>query len=496
MLVYWKCACYNKMEYNDLEEDTMKKIKFGTDGWRAVMADDFTFSNVRLVTQAIACFLQKHPLKGNGVVIGYDNRFLSEHFAEEAAKVMAGNGVKALVVNRAAPTPVTAFAITTYKACGAIMLTASHNPPEYNGIKFIPEYAGPALPDVTDKIEEELARVTKTGEMRSMPLKKAGEQGLYEEFDPMPAYIAHVKELIDVDAIYRANLKIVVDPMYGAGINYLDGILTELGCPVTALHNYRDPLFGGSLPEPCARVLSELRERVLKEKADLGLALDGDADRFGVIDSDGEYLVANKILSLLYYHLLTVRGLKGPVARSVATTHMLDRIARSFGFQVDETPVGFKYIGESMMKRGSIMGGEESGGLSIQGHIPEKDGILACLLMAEIRAVHNKKLTEILHEIDEKFGGAATERLDLRVDPKDKERISREVKSFAPENFCDRPVRERCTKDGLKLVLEDGSWLLIRASGTEPLFRIYVEADSKEELEEIQHQVIKQFDMK
>jgi alpha-D-glucose phosphate-specific phosphoglucomutase len=474
----------------------MKRIKFGTDGWRAVMADEFTFSNVKLVTQAIAHFLQEHPLKENGVIIGYDNRFLSEHFAAEVAKVMAGNGIKALVVNRATPTPVTAFAITTYQACGAVMLTASHNPPEYNGIKFIPEYAGPALPAVTDRIEEELAQVIKTGAVRVMPLKEAGGQGLYEEFDPMPPYKKHLKKLIDLDAISRANLKIFVDPMYGAGINYLDEIFAKAGCPVTALHNFRDPLFGGSLPEPSARVLGELRERVLEEKADLGLALDGDADRFGVIDTNGDYLVPNKVLSLLYYHLLTARGLKGPVARTVATTHLLDRMARSFGFQVDETPVGFKYIGESMMKRGSIMGGEESGGLSIQGHIPEKDGILACLLMAEIRAVHGQTLSEILHRIEKEFGGAATERLDLRVEPQEKERISGEIKSFAPETFSGRQVRERCTKDGLKLILEDGSWLLIRASGTEPLFRIYVETDSQKRIKEIQDQVIKQFGMK
>jgi alpha-D-glucose phosphate-specific phosphoglucomutase len=471
----------------------MKNIKFGTDGWRAVMAQDFTFDNVKLVVQAVAQFLQDHPLKENGIIVGYDNRFLSEHFAAQVVKVMAGNGIKSHLVNGAAPTPVTAFAIRTYNAAGAVMVTASHNPPEYNGIKFIPEYAGPALPHVTEKIEQELEHVLASGRVAEMSLKDAREKGLCEEFDPKPVYKKHIKQLVNLDAVRKANLRIVVDPMFGAGISYLDQILTEEGCHVCAINNYRDPLFGGSLPEPTSKELTSLRETVLKEEADLGLALDGDGDRFGIIDSNGEYLSPNQVLCLLYYHLLNVRKLRGPVARSVATTHLLDRMAEKYGFRSEETPVGFKFIGESMMKRGSILGGEESGGLSVKGHIPEKDGILATLLIAEIRAVHGKTLTGIFKQITDEFGIMISERLDIRVDPKEKERIIKELKEFNPDIFNDILVKERIAVDGIKIVLENGSWVLIRASGTEPLFRVYVEANSEEELKELQKETIETF---
>lgn len=473
----------------------MKKIKFGTDGWRSVMAEDFTFENVKLVAQAIAFFLQDHPLKENGIVIGYDNRFLSEHFAAEAAKIMAGNGIKAYIVDRATPTPVTAFAITTHNAAGAIMITASHNPPEYNGIKFIPEYAGPALPEITDKIEKELARVIQEGLVYEMSLKTAQREGLCQEFDPMPDYKKHIRQLVNLDAICKANLRLVIDPMFGAGIGYLDQILSEAGCSVITINNYRDPLFGGSLPEPSAKVLTKLKARVLSEGADLGLALDGDADRFGIIDSNGEYIIPNKVLYMLYYHLLNVRKCRGPVARSVATTHMLDRMAEKFGYQAEETPVGFKYIGAAMRTRGSVLGGEESGGLSIQGHIPEKDGILAALLMAEIRAIHGKTLTGVIKQITDEFGSAASERLDVCVEVKEKERINKELADFNPVTFHNLPVSARIQVDGTKIVLEDGSWVLIRSSGTEPLFRIYVEAGSEEQMKEMQKEVLDIFHM-
>ncbi|MEL7564787.1 MAG: phosphoglucomutase/phosphomannomutase family protein [Dehalobacterium sp.] len=473
----------------------MRKIKFGTDGWRSVMAEDFTFENVKLVVQAIASYLQDHPLKDNGIVIGYDNRFLSEHFAAEAAKVLAGNDIKAYIVDRATPTPVTAYAITTHNAAGAIMITASHNPPEYNGIKFIPEYAGPALPDITDKIEIELARVIQEGLVYEMSLKTAQDEGLYQEFDPMPDYIKHITQLVNLDAICKANLRLVIDPMFGAGIDYLDQVFAEAGCSVISINNYRDPLFGGSLPEPSAKVLTKLKARVLSEGADLGLALDGDADRFGIIDSNGEYIIPNKVLYMLYYHLLNVRKCRGPVARSVATTHMLDRMAEKFGYQAEETPVGFKYIGEAMRTRGSVIGGEESGGLSILGHIPEKDGILAALLMAEIRAIHGKTLTGVIKQITDEFGYVTSERLDVHVEAKEKDRIMKELQDFKPSSFNGQEVVQLINVDGTKIVMADGSWTLIRPSGTEPLFRIYVETNSDEQMKKIQQEVRDTFAM-
>lgn len=464
----------------------MAKIKFGTDGWRDIMAGDFTFENVKFVTQAIADYICAHGMAERGVVIGYDNRFLSEHFARAVAEVLCGSRVRVYMTGRATPTPVTAFAVKHLQAAGAVMMTASHNPPEYNGIKFIPEYAGPALPYITDELEANVNRVVDSGRYTDLRYDKAVADGLVTDIDPFEDYISHLKTVINVEAIDRAGLKVIVDPIFGAGIGYLDRILSDAGCQVKVIHGYRDPLFGGSMPEPSAKVLTELRDLVISEKADLGLAMDGDADRFGIIDSNGTYIIPNQVLYLIYYHLINARGLKGPVARSVATTHMLDRIAAGYGFEVDETPVGFKYIGESMMKKGSILGGEESGGLSIAGHIPEKDGILAAALIAELVAVEMMPVREILGKIDARFGTLYSERLDIHTTPEKKEQVLGILKEAQPTDIAGMAVVKVLSVDGKKCVMEDGSWVLVRASGTEPLFRIYVETDSRDKLKKIQ----------
>jgi len=469
----------------------MSGIKFGTDGWREIIAREFTFENVRFVTQAIAEYVCAHNMAGRGVVIGYDNRFLSEHFAVAVAEVLCGNGVRVFMTGRATPTPVTAFAVKQLGAAGAVMLTASHNPPEYNGIKFIPEYAGPALPYITDEIEANVRRITGQGNYSAMAYDRAVEKGLVEQADPFEEYTAHLKTIVNTAEIGRAQLKVIVDPMFGAGIGYLDRLLADSGCQVEVIHGYRDPLFGGSMPEPSAKVLTELREKVITGKADLGLALDGDADRFGIIDRDGTYIIPNQVLYLIYYHLLNSRGVKGPVARSVATTHMLDRIAAHYGLTVDETPVGFKYIGESMMKKGSVLGGEESGGLSITGHIPEKDGILAAALITELVAVEKMPLGQILAKLEAKFGGLASERLDIHTTAEKKEPVLEAVKELDPESVAGEKVVKVLAIDGKKFVLQDGSWVLIRASGTEPLFRIYVESKDIDKLRKIQSEIKK-----
>lgn len=467
----------------------MPKIKFGTDGWREIIANEFTFQNVKYVTQAIADYICSHDMCGRGVVIGFDNRFLSDRFAKAVAEVLTGNEIKVFMTGKATPTPVTAFAVKHFRAAGAVMLTASHNPPEYNGLKFIPEYAGPALPYITNEIEANVNKVLEKLKYNELRYDKAAAQGLITEIDPFEEYIAHLKTVVDLQAIGQANLKIVVDPMFGAGIGYLDRILQEAGCAVKVIHGYRDPLFGGSMPEPSAKVLTELHQQVLAEKADLGLAMDGDADRFGIIDSDGTYIIPNQVLYLVYYHLLNCRGLRGPVARTVATTHMLDKIASAYGQVVDETPVGFKYIGESMMKKGSILGGEESGGLSIAGHIPEKDGILATSLIAELVAVEKMPVREILKKIDEKYGSLVSERIDIHTTPENKETVLSTLKDAAPPEIAGMPVTKTLAIDGKKFYLAEGSWVLIRASGTEPLFRIYVETDNREKLKMIQQAV-------
>ncbi|MDA8097306.1 MAG: phosphoglucomutase/phosphomannomutase family protein [Clostridia bacterium] len=461
------------------------RISFGTDGWRGIIADDFTFANVGLVAGAIADYVLDKGLADRRVVIGFDNRFMSERFAGLMAGVMSQLGIPVLIGKRSMPTPVTAFAVKHYKAAGAVMLTASHNPPEYNGIKFIPDYAGPALPETTGRIEAFIKRRL-AGEL---PHTAAPAPARREEIDPSAAYIEHVRNLVDIEAIRRAGLKVVVDPLHGAGIGYLDRMLGDLDVEVTALHNHRDPLFGGSLPDPSAQKLSELRETVLAEGAHLGLGLDGDADRLGIIDSDGSFISPNQLLTLVYYHLLAVRGWRGPVARTVATTHLLNRISEAYGQETMETAVGFKYIGQCLLEKGSICGGEESGGLSIQGHVPEKDGILGGMLAAEIRAVHGKSLSALLDEIGERFGRVYCARIDLRTTSEHKPVVLETVQELAPDTLAGRPVRERITIDGTKLVLDDGAWVLIRASGTEPVFRIYTEANSPQQLQDIQSEI-------
>ena len=468
----------------------MSTIKFGTDGWRAVIARDFTFANCRLVAQGIAGYVNSVNLAKKGIVIGYDNRFMSPDFARECAQVLLGNGIKVYLMSHPVPTPVTAFAIQVKEAGGAVMITASHNPPEYNGIKFIPEYAGPALPDVTDAIEAEIQRVIDCGKVYELALDEATQFNLFAELDVDSEYQAQLLKTTQADAFKNRPLRVVVDPMFGAGIGYLDKILTKLGCEVFPINNHRDTLFGGSLPEPTDLNLADLKRAVTSYQADIGLALDGDADRFGIIDNQGSFVNANRFMSLLLEHLLNTRQFRGPVARSIATTHMLDRIARKNGLSALETPVGFKYIGQCLREKGCMLGGEESGGLSILGHVPEKDGILACLLAAEMVAHSGKTLAELEAELVEKYGTMISQRLDIEINPAEKPTVLAQLDEYRPKTIAQTAVESTSTLEGLKIVLEDGSWVLIRPSGTEPLFRIYVEASGEEQLAQLQKEVL------
>jgi phosphomannomutase len=380
---------------------------------------------------------------------------------------------------------VVAHGILQLSAAGAIMFTASHNPPEYQGLKFIPEYAGPAAPEITSRIEAFLAGGdlgTLTATASDHPGPVPGNQAPVTAFDPRPAYLAHLRQLVDLDAIRRAGLRVIYDPMYATGRRYLPDLLEEAGCSYTVIHGTRDPLFGGETPEPNEEHLAELSYRLRAGEADLGLATDGDADRFGIVDSDGTYLSANRIIPLLFWHLVQ-KGVPGGVARTVATTHLLDRLAARYGRTVRETPVGFKYICQAMREGPIVIGGEESGGLSIGGHIPEKDGLLACLLAAEMRAVHGRPLTALLNEVMAEAGPCYSRRIDLRFQPSEKAAIMGGLKERTPEKVDGVLVTSVNQADGVKLVLSDGSWLLVRASGTEPLVRLYVEAESQELLE-------------
>ncbi len=457
-------------------------IKFGTDGWRAVMNDTFIISNVRVVAQAIADYLKEEDLHEKGIVIGHDTRFFAEKFASECASIMLGNGIPVYMARRALPTPITAFSIKIYNTAGAIMLTASHNPPEYNGIKFIPEYAGPASPEITNKIEKHIALIRESGRILSAPFE--GHE-LLKEIEPMPEYTKHLSTLIDFGRLRESHLKIALDPMWGAAQGLMDTLLAEAGCTVETIHNYRDVLFGGSYPDPSNNHLGELKDEVIKMKFDMGLALDGDADRFGAIDYNGTYITANQILSLVAVHLLKNRGLKGVIVRTIATTHLLDRIAQAHGTRVVEVPVGFKYIAQVMMKEPVVVGGEESGGLSIAGHIPEKDGLLADMLLAEMVAYEQKPMTQILDEIYEKYGRLYTQRVDVHLEQEQKEKLLKDLKDNPFREIAGERVADVSFVDGIRFTLEGSDWILVRPSGTEPLIRIYSESSEKNRFKDI-----------
>jgi len=465
----------------------MVKIKFGTAGWRAVISDEFTIANVRLVTQAIANYLKGEGISDKQeVVVGYDTRFMSESFAKISSRVLAGNGIKALVTTRDVPTPAFAYEILRRGASGGINFTASHNPPEYNGIKFSPSWGGPALPETTDAIEKNCALLMgKETSVRDISWEEGKEKGLIEYVDPRPEYIKRIGQLVNLQEIKRAKLKVAVDLMYGTARDYLEAILKEAGCEVKVLHNWRDVLFGGSPPEPSLAYLGGLVNAVEEEKCDLGLATDGDSDRFGIVDRDGTFISPNQVLALLLNHLAKTRKWKGVVARSVMTTSFVDAVARIHNIQVKETPVGFKYIAQVMRQNSMVIGGEESGGLTIRGHVPEKDGILACLLIAEMVACEGKSIKEILDDLYERLGLFLSERINFHLREDEMEKLRVRLRKDLPGKIAGLKVEKIIDLDGLKFMLSDGSWLGIRLSGTEPVVRLYVEAHGKRELNEL-----------
>jgi len=463
----------------------MTRIQFGTSGWRGVIADDFTLPRAMAVVQGIADHLKAAGLEGRGIVVGYDTRFLSERFAGEAAKLLATNGIRVFLCERDTPTPVVACEIRRRRAGGGITITASHNPPEWNGIKFSTAAGGPALPEVTRFIEAQANARLPNAQVETIEIEAAEKAGLLTMIDPLPPYLTHLQSLVDYEAIRRARLKVVVDPLFGTGRGVLDAACREAGCEVEMLHDWRDPLFGGGPPDPAPTRLQELTQRVVKRRAHLGLATDGDADRFGIVDSDGTVPSANQILALLLKHLLTTRPAPGGVARTVATTHLLDAVARHYHVPVYETPVGFKYLGELILQDKVILAGEESAGLTIRGHIPEKDGVLACLLVAEMVAHRGRaSLRELLDELYAQVGTILSRRIDFTLRPEERARLLTKLEE-PPRELIGRRIAAVERKDGTKLLLEDGSWLLIRPSGTEPVVRLYVEAKNAADLERL-----------
>lgn len=465
-------------------------ITFGTSGWRGIVADDFTFDNVRLVTQAIAQYLNtvadEQKRKQCTVIIGYDTRFLSERFAELSAEVLAGNGIKTLLCDRDTPTPVISYEILRRKIDGGINFTASHNPPEYNGLKFTPAWGGPALPETTRAIEKFCARVPRP-DIRHMPLAQAIKQKLVEYINPRPLYLKRIKELINFSAIKKRNCKIATDLLNGTAIGYLDELLRAAGIRQIVARNWRDVLFGGKSPEPSEDNLKSLSSIIKKESCHLGVATDGDADRFGILDADGSFINPNMTIALLLYHLLKTRGWKGVVARSVMTTHLIDKIAAKFGVTVIETPVGFKYIGDVMANHPDdfIIGGEESGGLTIRGHVPEKDGILACLLVAEMVAMAGKPMKKILADIEKLVGAVVSDRLNLHMEPDAADAVRKKIAGKKPARIGSFSVSKVVELDGCKFIFTDGSWMGIRISGTEPVVRLYFETDTPAKMKKL-----------
>jgi phosphoglucomutase len=461
----------------------MTEIKFGTSGWRGILAEDFTFANARLVCQSIAEYLQREGLAQQGMVIGYDTRFRSEAFAATAAEVMAANGITSHLTTRDCPTPVVSFATREAGRAGAINITASHNPPEYNGIKFSPATGGPAPSPVTNAIESIIRGLSPTA-VRTMPVAEAREKGLVVDLEPRASYFQHLKTLVDLEVLKRSGLKVVVDVLYGAGRDYLDAFLKEAGVEVELVHGYRDAYFGGHRPEPSEEFLQDLSARIRATGAHLGLAVDADADRFGVMDAAGVYRDANTVLGLLFDYLIETRGWDGGVARSVATTHLLDRIAARYQRPVYVTKVGFKYLGEYITNDQVVMVGEESEGFSMKRHLPEKDGILAGVMVAEMVARKGKGLPELIADLFAKVGPVYNRRLNFSLTPAVKERLLERLQT-SPTRFAGQAVVEHITLDGHKYLLEDGSWVCFRPSGTEPVVRFYFEASSLEDLERL-----------
>ncbi len=459
----------------------LTQIKFGTSGWRAVMAEEFTFANVRRAAGGIARYVTSQKKQGARVIVGRDPRFLGETFCSMAAEILAAHDITPVVVTEPAPTPAFAYAVIQTKADGVINFTASHNPPEYNGIKFSTPDGCPALPEVTQKIEAEIEAGDRAVSMSGV-MDNGNDGATRESLDVKAAYLKRLRDIVDLDLIRKADLQVCFDPMWGAARGYSDELLRGAGVKVATVHDYRDVLFGGYAPEPDDHLLEGLREKMRATRAHLGIATDGDADRFGIVDADGTFLQPNYVIALLFDYLVESRGWKNGVAKSVATTNLINAIAKARGVELYETPVGFKYIGELIMQDKIAIGGEESAGLSIRHHVPEKDGVLAGLLCCEMVAKRGKSLGEQLKALCNQVGSYHPKRENFRLTPEVKEKFTEKLRSD-PREFCGRGIGEVVRTDGLKLIFEDGSWVCYRLSGTEPVVRVYSEARSEEGLE-------------
>jgi phosphoglucomutase len=453
-------------------------IKFGTSGWRAIMGKDFTFSNVRIVVQAIANYLkQKFPRQDISVVVNYDTRFLSERYALEAAKILSHNSIHIFLSDRDAPSQAQALQVIKRRAQAGINFTASFNPPQYNGLKFNAETGAPALPHETGEIEKEIQRLQPTYSF----VPAYPRQEYIERIDLQKDYLAFIQNKVDFGLIRRARLRVAVDLLYGTSREYLDEILAENDVPLEEIHGFIDPYFGGVTPSCTEENLVELKALVADTKCNLGIATDADGDRFGIVDEKGAIVDHNLILSMLLDYVVSTKGWRGGVARSVATTHLVDRIARRYGLPLYRTPVGFKYLADLFLRGQIIFGGEESACLAVKDHLPEKDGIFAGLLVAEMLAASGRSLTELKADLFREYGERVNAQKNIGLTPERGKQLKRLMKA-PPSKLDGRPVEAVETIDGLKLDLADDDWLLLRLSGTEPLIRCYSEAGTKKDL--------------
>ena len=458
-------------------------IKFGTDGWRAVISDEFTFANVRHVAQAIAETIRENARQDSKplAVVGFDTRFLSDRYAVAVSEVLAANGLRVALAEADAPTPVISHAVLNLGAAGGVMITASHNPPRYNGIKLKAAFGGGASNAETRGVEARIAANTAAGrEPARLDIAEAVSLGLIERFDPFPAYREHVLKLVSLDAVKRTKLRVVVDAMYGSGRRYLRDLLVEAGAEVLEIRGEMNPGFNGIHPEPIAKHLKPLIEMVQAGHYDLGLAVDGDADRTGAVGPTGRFIDPHAIMTLALRFLVDERKQRGDVVKTVSTTQMLNRLASRYGLRVHETPVGFNYIADLMLYNDVLIGGEESGGISIKGHIPEGDGVMMGLIVAEMVARYGKSPENLLADVMAEIGRFDYARNDFQVRPFEKSALVSKLIDLAPDRLGGIPLASINTRDGVKYLMTDDSWLLIRPSGTEPVLRVYAEAHSPE----------------
>ena len=453
-------------------------IKFGTGGWRAIIGDEFTKANIQILAKAMAKKMKAEGVADEGIVIGYDRRFLSKETIYWSCEIFAQEGIKVLFINRSAPTPLVMFYVMKYHMSYGMMVTASHNPAIYNGIKVFTKEGRDANEEQTKDIEKYIAEVEKEFKgqpLPTMPYEEAKEKGLVQEFNPLNEYLDNIIDSVDVKKIRDAQLHIAVDPMYGVSLTSLKTILLTARCDVDIINERHDTLFGGRLPAPTVNTLRALQTYVIDHNCDIGLATDGDADRIGVIDDKGRYLHANDILVVLYYYLVKYKGWKGSVVRNVATTHMLDRLAESFGETCYEVPVGFKHISAKMQETGAILGGESSGGLTVRGHINGKDGVYAAMLLVEMLAVTGKKLSEIFDDISSEYGTIHMEERDYKMTPERKQEVFHMIMEEKALPSMEEPIEKVSYRDGCKVYFENGGWIIARFSGTEPLLRVFCE---------------------